>query len=1013
MCRQVFSWLFKYHPKIYLIVMPRNNRSQKRATRGRRSKRRSTRNRRSKKVVVRDHRSKKRATGGRRSKRRSTHNRRSKKVVVRDHRSKKRATRGRRSKRKSTRNKRSKKVVVRDHRSKKRSTRNRNSKMLSNQKIISRFKKHSILDKKIRIRDHRLNILKGIPQSDLKVPFTNASKASDIILYNDHAGTGKLYIPRYKIDVHRISGNQQFKIELSEATDGEGGFLKVSLEQKAADEIKNKLNGASAMDHDTELALRFTVPGTSIDKRVPFTEIVKTEAGIDATMRVTTFNEFNQIFAAISNSEYECRLELLRSVKVAIPRFSDNRENTAKGQKPILVCTKRVKTDIRGTKFTRIHLSIRNWNAFPNALFRPSPELPPCGRNKKASRTWVEIYNGKGKKLYGYCAFGKNENLQNFSFAVKVGKPLPKTCYVVLWDRKANKKYTSNKVKTHPVKKASSLKAGEKVYKVVSEKFQQNIPFHFPESRHSYIYRNSGNRDTVSGGFKPFRIQWDQDGSDHVYLQEEVNPENFFYLPDHYRLAREDAPIFSPKLSAELSGDRLEDLQAEISYQAEAYVDPERLEDAFVQLTNHDEITGQDITFKPLIVSGDQLTYKLSLPGAGGFKKRPDSLLSLESIQDTLPAMPLEDFESLFEVLTNDSSSSSMFTGRVEADIPGIPLPPVPVSIRLTQVDPEMLAIETTENSNFKVEVKNVTSRTLSAQGVVITIQDGESTFTGSKAGLKLPLKLAPGETTTFAVIPDVELEKPDDAFVGLLWEGMQQHGADGSVSDTPGSFSIINQRMTRGETIHVTNPIEGVLKIDGVRGFIQRENEEIPLVIKNLPRPVELAPGESFSFDIIASEDVDNYELSDIFFDWQGLRSEPDKEQLFDSIVDTSVQATYQSEIKVSLFIDPISQDSVNRLLKVEFKNSADGPLVEELIFTGSDFTNSETDHVEKNITLPLPIKKFILGAASSGQYWYRIILIKETDGGGDTTESAPLIGEWKSKSGSLEITTSLLPSG
>ena len=99
----------------------------------------------------------------------------------------------------------------------------------------------------------------------------------------------------------------------------------------------------------------------------------------------------------------------------------------------------------------------------------------------------------------------------------------------------------------------------------------------------------------------------------------------------------------------------------------------------------------------------------------------------------------------------------------------------------------------------------------------------------------------------------------------------------------------------------------------------------------------------------------------------------------------------------KVTLFIDPISQDSIIRLLKVEFKNSENGPLIGELIFNASDTPDPVTGNISKTISLPLPIKDFVLGASTTGQYWYRITLIKKTDGSGVSSTSLPVVGDWQ----------------
>ncbi|MEM7553758.1 MAG: hypothetical protein AAF378_06600 [Cyanobacteria bacterium P01_A01_bin.84] len=102
---------------------------------------------------------------------------------------------------------------------------------------------------------------------------------------------------------------------------------------------------------------------------------------------------------------------------------------------------------VRGKRFYRYNLAVRNWNAYPEKLFKSAPELPPCGLNKNSSRTWVDIYNAQtNQRLYGFCALSSPKNLTSLWFAVEQGKTPPKAVYVVLKDRKTGKKYRSNQV---------------------------------------------------------------------------------------------------------------------------------------------------------------------------------------------------------------------------------------------------------------------------------------------------------------------------------------------------------------------------------------------------------------------------------------------------------------------------------------------------------------------------------------------------------------------------------------
>ncbi|PYS98373.1 MAG: hypothetical protein DMF65_10385 [Acidobacteria bacterium] len=81
-------------------------------------------------------------------------------------------------------------------------------------------------------------------------------------------------------------------------------------------------------------------------------------------------------------------------------------------------------------------------------MFAASPNLPPCGNNTKASRTWVDIYDQRGKRLYGFCALGKPSDLNHLWFALESGVVPPSWVYIEMTDRTTNTKYKSNLAET-------------------------------------------------------------------------------------------------------------------------------------------------------------------------------------------------------------------------------------------------------------------------------------------------------------------------------------------------------------------------------------------------------------------------------------------------------------------------------------------------------------------------------------------------------------------------------------
>jgi hypothetical protein len=93
------------------------------------------------------------------------------------------------------------------------------------------------------------------------------------------------------------------------------------------------------------------------------------------------------------------------------------------------------------------NLTVTNWQQISSNLFVSAPDLPPCGLNNNASRTWVDIYDAQSnQRLYGFCAFSNSESLTKLWFAVQQGKTPPQSVYIVLHDRRTNKKYRSNSV---------------------------------------------------------------------------------------------------------------------------------------------------------------------------------------------------------------------------------------------------------------------------------------------------------------------------------------------------------------------------------------------------------------------------------------------------------------------------------------------------------------------------------------------------------------------------------------
>lgn len=101
-----------------------------------------------------------------------------------------------------------------------------------------------------------------------------------------------------------------------------------------------------------------------------------------------------------------------------------------------------------GKEFIRYTYDVLNKDAYPASMFAAAPALPPCGANTKSSRTWVDIFDQRGKRLFGFCALGKPDDLTGIWFALESDIVPPSYIYIEMNDRQTNTKYKSNLAET-------------------------------------------------------------------------------------------------------------------------------------------------------------------------------------------------------------------------------------------------------------------------------------------------------------------------------------------------------------------------------------------------------------------------------------------------------------------------------------------------------------------------------------------------------------------------------------
>ncbi|HYU65411.1 MAG TPA: cadherin domain-containing protein, partial [Jatrophihabitantaceae bacterium] len=114
---------------------------------------------------------------------------------------------------------------------------------------------------------------------------------------------------------------------------------------------------------------------------------------------------------------------------------------------PILVFDHKFTRTTDGIIFDEYDFTVQNYLAFPAEMFAARPDLPPCGLNTSASRTWVDFFRSADNSyIYGFCALGQPSDLNLIWFAVPTGTAPPSPVYITLTDRETGIVYTSNSV---------------------------------------------------------------------------------------------------------------------------------------------------------------------------------------------------------------------------------------------------------------------------------------------------------------------------------------------------------------------------------------------------------------------------------------------------------------------------------------------------------------------------------------------------------------------------------------
>lgn len=172
-----------------------------------------------------------------------------------------------------------------------------------------------------------------------------------------------------------------------------------------------------------------------------------------------------------------------------------------------------------------------------------------------------------------------------------------------------------------------------------------------------------------------------------------------------------------------------------------------------------------------------------------------------------------------------------------------------------------------------------------------------------------------------------------------------------------------------------LTNAIESPVVINNLSASLSNGEEEFAAILQGIsftPAPV-VKPGETISFVIVPTVPLatatEGNKTLDAVFDLAAIQVQPNKESVWNAILDPNTPAKYEKKIQVKTFKQLFDAPA----------GSADKQILTIILdFEGNDSVDLSAEKLETEVTLRLPISDYILKRTDSGIYRYKITVIR-----------------------------------
>lgn len=252
------------------------------------------------------------------------------------------------------------------------------------------------------------------------------------------------------------------------------------------------------------------------------------------------------------------------------------------------------------------------------------------------------------------------------------------------------------------------------------------------------------------------RLRISYDGRGHSYWQDPVRPEQFFFVPDRFLLARTPN---GPALRVRAADAESEaDIRITAEFFARAVTDPRRLQQARPTLEERARTEGATAPVRVEVLPEAQPVLRLALPEGGAAPSaltyRPGALIDLELGVTHAETLKYADFRLVYEALLG--SSLSLLRGEVRIRAGGDQPEDIPLELRLENMvgDALTLTLGDVQPDRITGTLANDTESPARIDRLGVSAVLGEREVPLRVDGLTGGRRLAPGERAEIVLVP-------------------------------------------------------------------------------------------------------------------------------------------------------------------------------------------------------------------------------------------------------------------